>query len=151
MKKILYSLLFLVLGISCESQFKSEAEQFEADVAEIKKYITAKNLKATETPEGVFVVIDSLGSGDKFVVLSNRVTAKYKGFLTDDTEFETGTITDRNLSDFIRGWQIGFQKFKKGGKGKIIIPSKYAYGSRGAGGIPPNSVLIFNVEIIDIQ
>jgi FKBP-type peptidyl-prolyl cis-trans isomerase FkpA len=50
----------------------------------------------------------------------------------------------------IRGWQLGIPEFKTGGFGKLIIPSSLAYGPSGSGSIPPNAVLVFDVELIEI-
>ena len=53
------------------------------------------------------------------------------------------------LSRVIAGWQEGIPLFKKGGKGLLLIPSTIAYGSRGAGSIPPNAPIAFEVELVD--
>ena len=83
---------------------------------------------------------------------SNIITVKYKGYLLDGTVFDQNTTgVDFRLGSLIRGWQIGFQKFKKGGKGKLLIPSALGYGSAAQGNIPKNSVLIFDVELVDIK
>jgi FKBP-type peptidyl-prolyl cis-trans isomerase len=52
----------------------------------------------------------------------------------------------------IAGWDEALQMMSKGGKAKLVIPSKIAYGARGAGGvIPPFAPLLFDVELVDIQ
>jgi len=56
-----------------------------------------------------------------------------------------------SIDDLIEGWQIGIRLFKEGGNGTLIIPSRYAYGSDSPGSIPPNSVLLFNIELLDVQ
>jgi FKBP-type peptidyl-prolyl cis-trans isomerase len=56
------------------------------------------------------------------------------------------------IGQVIKGWDEGLQLLNKGGKAKLIIPSSLAYGSRGAGAaIPPNSPLVFDVEVTDIK
>ncbi|NJN77920.1 MAG: hypothetical protein HC803_05960 [Saprospiraceae bacterium] len=63
-----------------------------------------------------------------------------------------GQPLEFGLNQVIRGWQIAIPMLQKGGKGTFYIPSGLAYGSRGAGGvIPPNAVLIFDVELLDFK
>ena len=55
------------------------------------------------------------------------------------------------LGGLIAGWQIGLQKYKKGTKGKLLIPSGYGYGPSGQGSIPGNAVLIFDIEMVSFK
>ncbi len=82
----------------------------------------------------------------------------YTGFLTDGTKFDSSV--DRNdpfrfklgAGQVIQGWDEGFAGMKVGGKRKLTIPSHMGYGARGAGGvIPPNAVLIFDVELLGVE
>jgi FKBP-type peptidyl-prolyl cis-trans isomerase len=54
------------------------------------------------------------------------------------------------LQNVILGWTEGIPYFKEGGSGKLLIPSALAYGPNGTTGIPPNSVLIFEIELIEV-
>ena len=150
MKKLLFLLSLIAVMASCKKALSPE-EQLATDVAKIKDYITAKNLKALATPESVYYVIDVEGTGTP-PTPSNTIVANYKGYLLDGTVFDqSSTPFTSRLSGLIQGWQIGFQKFKKGGKGKLLIPSALGYGTSGQGSIPANSVLIFDVELIDVK
>jgi FKBP-type peptidyl-prolyl cis-trans isomerase len=50
----------------------------------------------------------------------------------------------------ISGWTEGIPKFKEGGVGKLFLPSALAYGEQGTNGIPSNSVLVFDIHLIDV-
>ncbi|MEO7190233.1 MAG: FKBP-type peptidyl-prolyl cis-trans isomerase [Vicinamibacterales bacterium] len=69
-----------------------------------------------------------------------------------DTSQERGPFSFRvGSGQVIRGWDQGVQGMKVGGKRRLILPPEFAYGSRGAGGaIPPNSTLVFDVELLGV-
>ena len=82
----------------------------------------------------------------------------YNGYLEDGTKFDSSY--DRNApfsfqigqGRVIKGWDEGVAGMKKGGKRTLIIPPDLGYGEKGAGGvIPPNSTLLFEVELVDFE
>ncbi len=79
------------------------------------------------------------------------VTIHYTGWLTNGSKFDSskdrGAPTTFALSDLVRGWQEGIPGMKPGGIRRLIIPPEWAYGSRGRPGIPPNSTLVFEIEL----
>lgn len=80
------------------------------------------------------------------------VTVHYKGTLTNGTEFDSshkrGEPATFPLDNVIKGWQKGIPGMKPGGVRKLVVPPDLGYGSRGTGNIPPNSTLIFEVELL---
>jgi FKBP-type peptidyl-prolyl cis-trans isomerase len=84
------------------------------------------------------------------------VTVHYTGMLLDgrtfDSSVERGQPLSFPLGDVIAGWTEGLQLMSVGSKYRFWIPPALGYGARGAGGvIPPNAVLIFDVELLDFQ
>ncbi len=86
----------------------------------------------------------------------DRVTVHYRGKLKDgsvfDSSFERGQPFTANIGvgQLIRGWDEGILMFREGARVMLRIPSEMGYGSRGAGSIPANSVLYFEIEILSV-
>ena len=86
---------------------------------------------------------------------TDQVTVHYTGWLEDGTQFDSsvdrGQPITLTLSRFISGWAEGVGRMKLGARYKLRIPSELAYGSRGRPNIPPDSTLIFDVELLAIN
>ncbi len=128
--------------------------QAQDDDKLIQDYLKSKNLKAEKTPEGVYYITTKEGSGAN-PTIDDRVKCHYKGYLLDGSEFDSSYSRNQPatfpLKGVVKGWQIGIPLIKKGGKATLLIPSTLGYGSRAIGSkIPANSVLLFDVELIDI-
>jgi len=117
----------------------------------------AKNKKENsdikETPTGLQYRVLREGNGDS-PVAEDRVKVHYAGKLIDGTQFDSsydrGDPTEFGLNQVIKGWTEGLQLMKVGAKYEFFIHPKIAYGSRPRPTIPANSVLIFEVELLDI-
>ena len=118
----------------------------------IQQYISDNNLNATSTSSGLYYVIETTGNG-VFPNIYSTVTVAYTGMLTDGTVFDQSSSAGISfpLTNVIQGWQEGIPMFSEGGSGKLLIPSALGYGNRAVGNIPENSVLIFDVELIDVD
>lgn len=97
------------------------------------------------------------GTGDKAVKNGDTISVHYTGRLLDGTKFDSSL--DRGVpfeftvgaGRVIQGWEQGFIGAKVGEKRTLTIPAELGYGSRAAGSIPANSILIFDVEVISIK
>ena len=114
---------------------------------EIRAYASRKGFQLDSLNSGLYYLIETPGNGSH-PSLSAQVSVNYKGYFSDDTVFDGSTSTFP-LQNVIAGWQLGIPLLKKGGRGKLFIPARLAYGSKGSGKIPPNKVTIFDVELID--
>lgn len=154
MRHVFVILLAMTLVfLSCEKDDApptfSYEEQLAQDIALIEKYLMDEGLVAERTESGLHYIIDVEGTGDHPSTTSD-VEVTYKGYLIDGTVFDPGSRTTFNLSRVIEGWTEGIPKFKKGGKGMLIIPSGLAYGRRAQSSvIQPNSILVFDIELHD--
>lgn len=147
---LLFTLLFgvLIFG-SCAK--KKAKEQAKADEEIIKQYIIDHNLNATASGTGLYYVIENQGTGGSCNSFSS-VRVSYKGYLTDGSVFDESDVDGISfgLQQVIKGWTEGIPYFKEGGNGKLLIPSALGYGKQGNSGIPANSVLIFDVKLIEV-
>jgi hypothetical protein len=107
------------------------------------------------TPSGLKYMVLKKGTGNVSPNATNVVKVDYQGTLLDGTVFDSsykrGTPATFPLSRVIRGWTEGLQLMKVGDKFKFQIPPELAYGSRARPGIPANSTLVFEVELLEIQ
>ncbi len=108
---------------------------------------------AQKLESGVVFVSQQEGTGAQ-PAATDRVKVHYKGTLTNGTQFDSsydrGEPATFPLNGVLRCWTEGLQKMKVGGKARLVCPAEAAYGPMGRPGIPPNSVLNFDVELLEI-
>lgn len=108
-----------------------------------------------ETASGLQYQILQQGKGTEHPSASSKVTVHYHGSLLDGTVFDSsvdrGEPISFSLNQVISGWTEGVQLMVIGDKFKFFIPSKLAYGNSAAGKIAPGSLLIFEVELLQVQ
>lgn len=130
------------------------AQQSQTEKELISKAVAESKIAALQTKDDVLYTILKTGTG-KEIKVSDTVTAYYKGYL-----FPDGIVFDQTkdkpaifpLKRLIRGWQIAVPLCRVGGKIKVVIPSGQAYSIRTrAAKIPPNSILVFEIEIVDVK
>lgn len=111
---------------------------------------------AKETRSGIHYIVQERGSGRKKPKDGNRVKVHYRGSLLNGTVFDSsldrGEPLEFGLGQVIKGWQEMLKDMKKGEKRIAIIPPELGYGAQGYPGvIPPNSFLVFEIELIDFE
>lgn len=153
MKNIFF---FLLVGICCltgcdKEDSLSQEEQLAVDTQIIEQYLADNNLIATKTASGLHYIINNPGVGPHPSLTSN-VIVTYTGYLTNGDVFDKAELSNplsENLSNLILGWQEGIQLMKKEGKATLFIPSYLGYGDADHSLIPANSVLIFEITLLD--
>jgi len=131
------------------------------NLVDVKDIVVAKSwdidsTKIVTSKSGLKYVILQSGMGEK-ADSADLVTVHYTGFLTDGKIFDSSVERDEpfkfrlKLQPVIPGWEEGVKLLGKGGKAKLIIPPALGYGAMPVGSIPPNSTLIFDVEVLNVE
>ncbi|MBK6265879.1 FKBP-type peptidyl-prolyl cis-trans isomerase [Marivirga sp. S37H4] len=162
--------IFSSCNKDCENEYgQCSEEQLAKDIQIIQNYLEDNNLEAERHFSDLFYIIDHEGDGD----LPNRgqeLSVNYVGKYLDGRVFDTsvdsvareaGIFSETRVYEPIKfqlgagqvilGWEIGLALLKEGSVATFIIPSGLAYGPEGKGPIPPNTVLLFEVELVDIK
>lgn len=150
MKKFFIHILILTLVLFSCAKKKAE-KQAKIDDEIITEYIASHGLTATKTESGLYVVIENPGNGAACNSFAT-VRASYKGYFTDGEVFDSSSAAgiEFDLQSVIQGWTEGIPYFKEGGNGKLLIPSALGYGKEGNATIPGNTVLIFDVKLLEV-
>ncbi|MBL7711290.1 MAG: FKBP-type peptidyl-prolyl cis-trans isomerase [Chitinophagaceae bacterium] len=145
--------------------FKEKAEKGKAQMATdeklIKDYLAKNNVKAIKHPSGLYYRITKTGLGDT-ARSGQKVTVNYTGKTLDGKTFDSNVDSafhhvepfsfSLGQGQVIPGWDVGVGLMKKGTKATLYIPSPMAYGERSPSpAIPANAVLVFDVEVKDLQ
>ncbi|BDD87828.1 peptidylprolyl isomerase [Desulfofustis limnaeus] len=120
-----------------------------------QQQITTQFPDAVVTPSGLRYLITAAGTAETSPTAGTMVTAHYSGRLLDGTPFDSSYDRGQPITfpvgtgRVIKGWDEAFLTMTKGEKRTLIIPPQLAYGAAGRGPIPPNAVLVFDVELVD--
>ncbi len=139
-----------------EQENMAKQGKIDEDAA-LASYIKSNNIPAVlDTATGLYYQIVQAGTGAK-PKKGNKVIVHYTGHLLNGEIFDSSRDGGEPF-DFIigqgqviEGWDEGIPFMKKGEKGILYIPSYRGYGAQRAGSIPPNSTLIFEVELLDVK
>ncbi len=138
---------FARLAAKAKNQAKKAAELLK------KKYPNAQ-----KSPDGYLYIVHKKGNGTKATAAGQRVTVHYTGKFVDGRVFDSSRRRNRpftfpiGVRRVIPGWDLAVMDMSVGEKRTIILPPRLAYGSRGAGRvIPPNTTLVFDIELLKVQ
>lgn len=140
-----------------QAEQQAEASQAgAANLAEGQKFLADNKVKegVQTTESGLQYKVMTMGDGAK-PTATQTVKVHYRGTLLDGTEFDSSYARNEPISfalnRVIAGWTEGVQLMPVGSKFMFYIAPELAYGEGGGGPIPPNSTLVFEVELLDIE
>lgn len=158
-KLIVLSFLVITAYTACQKTDEKQTCDFDAcsikapaaEIRQIEDYLAANNLQAVQHCSGMFYQIIEEGSGTAPTVCNN-VDVTYSGKLTNGQQFDAATTpVSFNLGYLIHSWKIGIPLIKKGGRIVLYVPPTFGYGNQQSGSIPPNSILIFDVSLLNVH
>ncbi len=155
----------VLVSVKSEAEDKKDQEekasiQIAIDEKILQEYFTKNGIKPIKTASGLYYTISSQGEGES-VKAGQKVSVNYTGKFLDGKPFDSNTDSNfHHMMPFdlevgkgrvIKGWDEGLQLLKKGSKATFYIPSNLAYGAQERNPIPANAILVFDVEILDVQ
>jgi FKBP-type peptidyl-prolyl cis-trans isomerase len=116
----------------------------------------ANGSASAQGPQAEVKIEDAAPGSGPAVKMGDTVVVHYTGTLLDGTKFDSSKdrgqpFTTRIPGQVIQGWNRGIPGMKVGGKRKLTIPPSLGYGPQGQGKIPPNSTLVFDIELLEIK
>jgi FKBP-type peptidyl-prolyl cis-trans isomerase len=147
--------------IAFQKDFAANQQKKREELAVKNQAVSDAFLATNKNNPGIVTLPDGL----QYKVITNGtgampgaadiVTVHYRGTLLDGTEFDSsykrGQPVKFAVNGVIRGWTEALQKMKVGSKWQLFLPPDLAYGEQSPPGIPPNSVLVFEVELLSAE
>ena len=158
MMRMIALVVVLVLALvvcGCKSQQPEEAKEVDA-VDAARKLGTPTENEVVTMDSGLEYIDVKVGEGAE-AQAGQMVSVHYTGWLVHGKKFDSSVDRGQpfefslGAGHVIKGWDEGVAGMKIGGVRKLIIPADMGYGSEGAGQIPPDSTLIFEVELLGIK
>tara|TARA_B100000927_G_scaffold248716_1_gene212429 strand:+ start:32 stop:475 length:444 start_codon:yes stop_codon:yes gene_type:complete len=147
MRTLLRLLLILILG-ACSTYSDEDLKGFDKT---IREWIRQQNIQYKSTDSGLYYYFENKGQGQK-IKYTDSVTVQFKGTLLDSTifEIEKAPVTFA-VNEVIIAWKEVLLMSERNAKIKIIVPPQLGYGNHKLDKIPQNSILLYEIEIIDIK
>ncbi|WP_183561987.1 FKBP-type peptidyl-prolyl cis-trans isomerase [Mucilaginibacter sp. SP1R1] len=153
MKKYILLLSAIIITLaSCNNGPSVEmAQQAKTDDSLIKAFfISNPTIKATKDPSGLYYQVVTQGTG-AYPNENSVIKVNYTCSLMGGRRYDAGSDFSSPLSGLVKAWQIGVPHVKAGGNIILYVPSRLAYGTTGAGPIPENAVLTFDIDLISFK
>jgi FKBP-type peptidyl-prolyl cis-trans isomerase FkpA len=136
--------------VGCQTPFKTFLAPAN-ETAQVASFIISAGItSAIKHPRGFYYKILNAGTGDSITESCTSVKVLYKGTLSNGQTFDQSpTAREFTLNTLIEGWQTGIPLVRRGGKIKLIIPPSLGYGANATSSIPANSILVFDIDLVD--
>jgi len=148
----LFALLgVVIISMACGTKKVKENKMQESEEVQIENYIKKNAIKVDfKSNSGLRFILNQEAKEGMSLNQGMSVKVKYSGRLLNDKQFDAGSFNFvLGVGQVITGFDEGIAKLKVGEKGTLIFPSSIGYGAAGAGSdIPPNSPLIFEIEVL---
>ena len=145
-------ILAMMMMVSACSDNGCEPVHPDSEASQMLAFASSNGIAAVKHSSGMYYQVVNQGSGPT-PNLNSRVYVTYTGKKMDGTVFDQATTpVNFVLGGLIEGWKVGLPLIQKGGHIRLIVPSSMAYGCTGSGNvITPNSVIYFDIQLIDVQ
>jgi FKBP-type peptidyl-prolyl cis-trans isomerase FkpA len=151
---ILLPALYVVLLFSgCVKSSSCDPNPPYSESSQILAYASANGMNMTGHPSGLYYEIVDMGTGPAPTDNSNIVIT-YTGKMLNGTIIDyqpTPNPSAIPLSSFVEGWRIALPLIKRGGHIRIIVPSALAYGCQEYRGLPGNTIIFYDIDLVDVQ
>ena len=148
-KSVLFSAAILVVT-ACKTYSDEDKKTLNT---KIETYLKKDKTAYQKSESGLCYFIEKEGKGE-YIKFTDEIKINYQGKLLNgqifDGEHKKNPISFK-VADLIEGWKEGMLYLKKGGKAKLIIPPYLGYGDYDLEKIPPHSVLVFELEVVDVK
>lgn len=141
------------MGTNCAKSKSCSPKSVSSEASQMQAFATANGIMSTVHSSGLYYEIITPGTGAA-ATINSTIFITYTGQLLDGTIFDqqnNSAVTGWPLNQLVEGWRIGIPLIKKGGRIKLIVPSAMAYGCSGYGTIPGNTILYFDISLVDVQ
>jgi FKBP-type peptidyl-prolyl cis-trans isomerase FkpA len=130
-----------------------------SEAPQIQAYAAANNMNVIAHSSGLYYQVIDPGSG-AMATINSSIVITYTGMLLNGTIFDqritpnntqtTGSESPWLLNKLIEGWRVGIPLIRKGGRIQLIVPSSMGYGCAAYGAIPADSILFFDITLVDV-
>ncbi|MBI1837348.1 MAG: FKBP-type peptidyl-prolyl cis-trans isomerase [Flavobacteriia bacterium] len=146
--KVLFILFIIFSMIGCKTYSDDDLKIFDK---QIQKYLKKQNIQCKKSESGLYFKIIQEGKGE-YIQYNDKVSFTYKGKLLNGTVFDNQQKpVSFQIKELIAGWKEMLLQSKPGAKIFMVLPPNLGYGSNDLDHIPPNSILTFEMNILNVE